>query len=202
MKSFENHAFDSDICQQEFSELSDWLATHPKLDEANDIAPFFRQHPNLSLFLSRYANKMTDADLLAYEFPIFGDFVADLVVGNSRSHNYLLVEFEDAHPESIFRPRKGKNTPEWAPRFEHAFSQVLDWLWKLEDMRSTANFEHVFANRHAKFHGLIITGKDMNLAAREQARLRWRLDRVLVDSNTISCISFDELREDLRYWLN
>lgn len=69
-------------------------------------------------------------------------------------------------------------------------------------MRSTSDFAHMFGSRNAKFHGLIITGKDMNLAPREQARLRWRLDKVMVDSNTISCVSFDELREDLRYWLN
>ena len=32
----------------------------------------------------------------------------------------------------------------WAPRFEGAFSQLIDWLWKLEHMRNTGDLEHTF----------------------------------------------------------
>jgi len=48
---------------------------------------------------------------------------------------------------------------------------------------------------------LIIIGKDMNLSAQELDRLKWRMDRTVIDSNAISVVSFDELRDDLDDWL-
>ena len=158
MKAFVHHAFDAENYRKELASFTHWLASNATLDESKDILPFFRRHPNLTVSISQYISKMKDANLLAYEFPVFGDFVADLIVGDAKSHNYLLIEFENANPHSIFKARKGKSKPEWASRFEHAFSQILDWMWKLEDMRSTTDFENVFGSRHAKFHGLIITG--------------------------------------------
>ncbi len=106
-------------------------------------------------------------------------------MGDSSSHNYLLVEFENGSRESIFKKKLAKGTPEWTPRFESAFSQLLDWLWKLDDMRSTADFAFAFGDRQAKFHGLIVIGKDMALDPQEKSRLKWREERVIVDSNAI-----------------
>ncbi len=77
----------------------------------------------------------------------------------------------------------------------------MDWLWKLEDKRSTAAFANTFGSRRATFQGLIVIGKDMNLAPREHDRLKWRMDRTLIDSNAISTVSFNGLRDDLDHWL-
>jgi Domain of unknown function (DUF4263) len=74
-------------------------------------------------------------------------------------------------------------------------------LWKLEDKRSTADFINVFGSRRATFQGLIVIGKDMNLSKREQDRLKWREDRLIVDSNAISVVPFDQLSIDLDHWL-
>jgi hypothetical protein len=68
-------------------------------------------------------------------------------------------------------------------------------------MRSTADFQNTFGSRRAKFQGLIIIGKDMNLASQEIDRLKWRMDRTMIDSNAVSCVSFDELSQDLNHWL-
>ena len=150
---------------------------------------------------SSYFSQIKKPDVFAHEYEIYGDFVADLVIGDSTTHHYLLVEFEDGKPESIFVKKKYKSTPNWSPRIEAAFSQLIDWLWKLEDMRSTADFQNTFGSRRAKFQGLIIIGKDMNLASQEIDRLKWRMDRTMIDSNAVSCVSFDELSQDLNHWL-
>ncbi|WP_227498532.1 Shedu anti-phage system protein SduA domain-containing protein [Synechococcus sp. PCC 7336] len=57
------------------------------------------------------------------------------------------------------------------------------------------------SSRRATFHGLIVIGKDMNLSPRERDRLKWRLGRTMIDSNAISCVSFNGLCDDLDYWL-
>ena len=84
---------------------------------------------------------------------------------------------------------------------EGAYSQLTDWLWKLEDMRSTGDFQNTFGSRRATFQGLIVIGKDMNLSAQEQDRLKWRIEKTKVDSIEISIVSFNELEEHMDAWL-
>jgi len=202
VKSLCKQKFNPTDCRREWTEFSNLLSSNIVLDEAKDILPFFKKHHNLSMLISSYFPDIRSADVIAHEYPIYGDFKADLIIGDSSAKRYLLIEFEDGRPDSIFKKKKGKTTPEWSGRFERAFSQIVDWIWKLEDMRSTANFSNVFGNRTAKFHGLIIIGKDMKLSAEEESRLNWRTDRVFVDSHKVSCVSFDTLCSDLDFWLN
>jgi hypothetical protein len=117
-------------------------------------------------------------------------------VGDFTSHNYLLVEFEDGTPYSIFT--KTKN---WASRFEKAHSQLVDWLWKLDDMKSTSDFQTTFGSRDALFHCLIVIGKGMNLKQQEQNRLIWRTQKTLINSVSIHVVSFEELLTDCDKWL-
>lgn len=201
MKALTKHAFDPKQCRVEWQELDTLLKSKHPLDEAKDILPFFKTRHDLSTLISWYFPNISNADVFAHEYPIYGDFKADLVLGDSTTHNYLLVEFENGDTDSIFKKKKGKSTPDWAQRFEGAFSQLLDWLWKLEDMRSTANFTHAFGNRQAKFQGLIVIGKDMSLSQQEIARLKWRVDKVVVDSNAVFCVSFNELCAHTDSWL-
>ena len=71
--------------------------------------------------------------------------------------------------------------------------------WRI--MRSTADFTNTFGSHRAKFHGLIVIGKDMALSKQEEDRLRWRLDRTVIDSNAVSSVSFNELRDSMDHWL-
>lgn len=201
MKHLQNHQLDYKKCRDELIEFDNLLKNNATLSEQKDILPFFKSRHDLSTLICSYIPSIRKPDVFAHEFQIYGDFVADLIIGDSITHNYLLVEFEDGRPDSIFVQKKGKSTPEWSKRFETAFSQLVDWLWKLEDMKSTADFQNTFGNRQAKFHGLIIMGKDMNLRSNEINRLRWRNDKIRVDSSAISCISFDQLNEDFDFWL-
>jgi hypothetical protein len=42
-----------------------------------------------------------------------------------------------------------------------------------------------------------VVGRNKNFAQREIIRKQWRLDRVLIDSKQIFCVTFDELYDDL-----
>jgi hypothetical protein len=177
------------------------LASKPSLSERKDVLPFFKNRHDLSLLICSYFPKIKTPDRFAHEYQIDSSFVADLIVGDSAVHHYLLVEFENGCPDSVFKKKGKKATPVWTPRFEGAYSQLIDWLWKLEDKRSTADFVNTFGSRRASFQGLIVIGKDMNLSPQEQDRLKWRMDRTMIDSNAISSVSFNELCEDLDHWL-
>ena len=197
MKSFINVAFDSATCQTELEELRDFVAGVESLSEQRDILPFFRSRKQLSAFIGTYHPRMTSIDLLAFEYDIFGDFTADLVIGDSRTSSFLFVEFEDMTDKSIFRKLRGKHTPEWARRFEHGASQIVDWLWKISDMRQSADFINRFGSRNANIETMLVLGNTNALSQRELARLRWRTDQLLVDSKKIWCLGFDSLASDL-----
>jgi hypothetical protein len=200
MKILQPHTLDPKNCRVEWNAYNSLLAANPTLSEQKDVLPFFKTSKDLSLLICSYFPNIKTPDHFAHEYEIDGDFVADLVVGDSKAHNYLLVEFENGASDSVFR-KKNKATPDWAPRFEGAYSQLVDWLWKLEDKRSTADFENTFGNRRAKFQGLIVIGKGMNLSQQETDRLKWRMDRTLIDSNAVSVVSFEDLADDLDHWL-
>lgn len=195
------HLFNAVNCRKEWGEFNDLLKSTSELNERIDVLPFFKNRYDLSILISFYFPLIMKSDRFAHEFEIYGDFVADLIIGDSANHRYLLVEFENGTPNSVFTHKKNKATPDWAPRFEGAYSQLIDWFWKLEDMRSTAAFLSIFGDRRASFHGLIVIGKDMTLSPQEKDRLKWRIDRTMIDSHAISCVSFDELNQDLDRWL-
>jgi len=182
-------------------ELGALLRSQPTLGERDAILPFFKESPDLSLLVGSYFPDLIEPDVLAHEYQLSAHFRADLVVGDSQRGHYVFVELEDAAPDGVFVTRGGRATPEWSPRLEHAFSQVIDWFWILEDMRSTTDFADTFGDRAARFHGLIVIGKDLDLGDREKSRLAWRTDRVVVDSHKISCVSFDMLHGDLDFGL-
>lgn len=155
----------------------------------------------MAAFIGSYVPDIVNFDRIGLEFDLFGDFACDLVIGDSISHNFLFVEFEDASPGSLFVTKPGKATPEFAPRLEHGLSQVIDWFWKLTDYEKTDEYGHRFGVRHATMHGLVVVGREQALDARERTRLRWRQDHVVVHSTRVSVVSFDQLIKDLKYRL-
>jgi hypothetical protein len=161
--------------------------------------PFFRKHRNLAALIGYLFSDCVHIDRIAFEFDIFGDHAADVVLGDAARSKYVLVEFEDAAADSIFRKEAKKDTRVWASRFEQGYSQIIDWFWKLDDLARTDTLRHRFEGaKSIRYEGLLVIGRTSHLQPLERDRLSWRRDRVVVDSKRISCLTFDELHNDLR----
>ncbi len=146
MKNFSQFQFNPRICLNQVADLQQLLQSRSYLSERDDILPFFRERQHLSAFLAIYMPKIIRRNRIAFEFDIFGDFRSDLVVGDSVTQSYFFVEFEEAGPESIFLSNSNRSTPEWSPRFERGFSQIIDWFCKLDEMEKTDSFEDKFGS--------------------------------------------------------
>ena len=198
MKKFQELRFDKVKALQELSDLENLLRTKTDLSESGDIMPLFKFKHYLSMSLGFY-----DSDLIpngfATEYELFGDFCCDLVIRNSVKKRYVFVEFEDARDESIFKTVGKKATKEWAPRFEHGYSQISDWFWKLDDMKTTTEFEDKFGDRDIEYIGLLVIGRDSSIHdTKEIRRLSFRTKMTVVNSKKIHCVTYDQLLEDLK----
>ncbi len=165
-----------------------------ELSERDDILPFFKAHPHLSAFLVNFSNASVP-DCYAHEYRIGGNFACDLLAGSSASNDYVFIEFEDAKAESIFKINKKRKVPEWSARFEHGFSQLVDWFYCLEDIRQTQQFRRDFPAGIPSFVGMLVIGRSAFLTAAEKDRLAWRRDKVVINSHHVLIYTFDELLE-------
>lgn len=189
MKPLDSFNFDVRKCIAELDEFEK-LLKQAELRESQDILPFFKKNLDLSAFIASYVAEIVRFDRIKHEFTFFGDFRADLVVGDSTNATYCLIEFEDATRNSIF-VKKERSTSDWSSRFEHGFSQIVDWFWKLDDFRNTAQFRAIFESDSINFYGMLIIGRESFLSPIDKNPLRWRLNKVLIDSQKIICITFD-----------
>jgi hypothetical protein len=196
MKLFDHLVLSHAAAMVELSEFKALLDSRPELSERDDILPFFRQHRHLSLAVGLLSSNLSSLDRLAYEYDLFGDFSCDLVIGDSNRPAYTLVEFEDARAQSVFQAGS-KYTHEWGRRFEHGFSQLVDWFWKLEDQAKTNDFRNRLGDTNARFSAMLVIGRNQFLPERERQRLNWRLDRVIINSNKATCLTLDDLYEQL-----
>jgi len=171
----------------------------PDLDEQKDILPFFRNHTHLCAFMGTYNPNIVNYKKIsiADEFSIFGDHRADLAVGDATNHEYCFIEFEDANEKSVFN-KTAKQTPEWSHRFEHGFSQLVDWILWIENNKGNQAFQNRFNSHTIRYNMLLVIGRERHLASQGlRERMDWRNDQVVVASKKIHCITFDKLHEDL-----
>jgi hypothetical protein len=144
--------------------------------------------------LGAYNGLVIRYDRFAHEFDIFGRFACDLVAGDWARRAYVFVEFEDAAPESIF-VQTNRKTPEWSRRFEHGFSQILDWFYKMDIERHTPEFEQEFGTRDPYYSGLLVAGRRQDIGVQERDRLSWRHQHLTVSGRQIHSITYDDLCE-------
>src|SRR5437773_550343 len=197
MKTLEPFNIELPECSRELAEFQALLEGKTALSERDDILPFFRTHKHLAALVGSYNPKINRFDRLATEFNLFGDYACDLVIGDSASKNFCFVEFEDASPTSIFSKKKKKSTPEWSPRFEHGFGQILDWFQIVEDQQRTGLLKSKFGVDVLQYVGLLVIGRRKDLDDTLRARLVWRSEQVRVGSRQVHCITFDDLYETL-----
>jgi Domain of unknown function (DUF4263) len=200
MKEFIENRLDFNSLLSELLAFEDLLSSHEYLGEASHILPFFKNSPNLSTLIGKiYFFKMVIVNKIAYEFDIFGDFKADLVIGDAKNETFTFVEFEDGGHDSIFRKVKGKYLKDWSPKFEHGYSQIIDWFWKLDDLKQTSSFIDKFGVQSIDYQGILIIGRSKSFETiNDLNRFKWRRNHTLIHSKKIHCITYDELLEDLK----
>jgi hypothetical protein len=198
MKEFIDFNFSAHHFKQELQDFHTFINSSQDLREKKDILPFFRKHQNLAAYLGSYFPDIIIFDKLAYEYRLFGDFVADIIVGDSIRKRYLLIELEDASKNSVFIQKGKKVTREWSPRFLHGFAQLIDWFVKLDSLRRTPDFESIFGYGLVKFEGILVAGKNSYFKnTAEFYRFDWFSDKTRVDSHAITCLTYDDIYEDL-----
>src|SRR5207245_2833210 len=93
-------------------------------------------------------------------------------------------------PKECVRQTGKKTTREWSPRFDHGYSQIIDWFYKLADRTNSDEFEARFGKKSISFTGSLIIGRSQYLDAGERLRLEWRREHVVVHSRKIQCVTF------------
>jgi hypothetical protein len=171
--------------------------TNTPLRERDHILPFFTNHRHAAALIGSYNFNLVLLDRIAFEFDIFGDYKADLVIGDSQNRQYCFVEFEDATETSIFK-KSTKAMPDWSTRFDHGFSQIVDWILWLDNQRGTTAYTARFGVSSVQFVAVLIIGRDRFIEKRlHRERLTWRSEQVVVASRKVNCITYDRLYRDL-----
>ncbi len=197
MKEFNTITFDPAQCRKELDRLGALLASKQELSERHDLQPLFKESPQLAAFMGTSIPDIGLANRLAFEFQIFGDYAADIVIGNFERKTFCAIELEDALPNSIFSKPEGKATSEWGRRFEHGFGQLVDWFFSFDDHKNSAGFTKHFGYGHIEFFGMLLIGRSGDISEHERTRLRWRSGRVTVNTHKVFCRTYDELYEAL-----
>jgi hypothetical protein len=170
------------------------------LGEASDLLPFFGAREHLCALMGTYNSHIIDYQKIsiAREFSIFGDHRADLVIGDARNREFCFVEFEDARSTSLFSVSAPKSTPDWSPRYEHGFSQLIDWILWLENNKGNTAYEGQFGTSAIRYNMLLVIGRDRELADPAlRERFDWRSESVIVASKKVHCVTYDKLYDDL-----
>ncbi|HEY1191288.1 MAG TPA: Shedu anti-phage system protein SduA domain-containing protein [Gemmata sp.] len=199
MKRFESFVLNRAALRDELNAFRLLLTPEDKeLSEQKDILPFFKSNRNLASLIGFAKSHLSTPDVIKSEFPFVGDHACDLAIGERRegAGQFCFIEFEDGREASIFR-HTVKGTPDWAPRLEHGFSQIVDWFHVLADQSQTPLFREFFGTGLADYCGLLVIGRDRFLSDAERSRLRWRSQNMLVSGKPVSIITFDQLFQDL-----
>jgi hypothetical protein len=195
-KELSRFQFSLDQCEHELAEFAALLDRKDDLSERDDLLPFFRSRPHLAAFAASWNLHIADIDMLGFEFDLFGSFRCDWAAGHAQSGEFALVEIEDARPHSVFGGGD-KYHDEWGRRFEHGYSQLIDWSWALDMYRDNVDFRKRFGGQLNSFSGLLLIGRSKYLDPTMRGRLHWRVQRVSVNSSRIICMTFDDFREQV-----
>lgn len=209
MIQFKDIIFDKVQCQKEINDVKVLFSNTPDIDEtkgkgsySGGLQGIFRNRTQLFALMGKIvfgeiATKWNDEVK-------FGNFRADFIIANDKKNKVCLIEFENAKMESIFRKKTHSDktiTYEWAPRFEHGYSQILDWkYYSIEEKTSLKNDFQVHP-KEIEFALCIGWNKHLQ-QSNFQERFDFRKNKVTVESKTFYCMCFDSFVDELQEKLN
>ena len=199
MKKLELVVTDINALQSELQDLQIFLAQSPHLRERAEIIPFFKTKKHLTAALGMLNAHISVPQLYANELQLFGDFTADAASGELDSNAVCLIEFEDANEESIFRRLEhGKTVKRYSHRFEHGYSQLVDWAWRLSTETNSDAYARIFGSKMALITFMMIIGRDSDLTGEDLLRLRWRTQHTNLGGILLQCFTFDQILAIIR----
>lgn len=182
---------DPTVARSQRIELRDHLNANPRLMEA-DLRAFIRGRPQIVASMGLLNAAADTTDRWAPELDLLAKHVCDFVVGDSRRCAYTLVELEDGNPESVYEPVPA--TPYFTSRFNHGYSQVVDWLCLLDSAQDTPDFRDYWGQSSPpQFSGLLVIGRGPSLTSEGRRRMEWRSAKVKVNSHPVMCLTYDDL---------
>jgi hypothetical protein len=147
----ETIVFDPAVFREELDAFDALLKSKADLAERADIQPFFKANKHLTAYIGTLYLNIAVATEICFEFDLAGDFRADILLGSKKANQFCVVEFEPGEQDAIFKKRADRKNPEWSARFEHAFSQIVDWFYSFEDQKNTAAFQNTLAPERSRF---------------------------------------------------
>lgn len=193
MKVIEAIKFNRAKTKTELKSFKNLLKRNHELKEREQILPFFKKRKNLSAFMGHVLQKIDPPEMVSHEYTLWGQYICDLVIGSKTSGSVCFVEFEDGKRNSVFSGNG--NNRNWSRRFEHGFSQIIDWFNVLDLQRDHLKTELGFEIK--EYSGILVIGREKFLNDKERERMMWRSGKVRVDSKDITVITYDELFEIL-----
>jgi len=190
-------------CESDLREFATFLASKAEIDETGrgSLQEFFDARPDLTLLMGIAFFSNLSPAAYCKEFSVLGEFRADYAICNEERNRFVFVEFEDAKAQSIFKIKNdGKTTTtyEWSPKFEHGFSQVVDWHYRMDDLERSNKYSEHFGCDHVEFVGILVVGRKKFLdEAGGEKRLWWRKNRTAINSKQLNCMTFDQLYSEL-----
>lgn len=189
---------DQSRSRHELDELKNLLSTQAEIKETY-LLGFFVVRPQLILLMGRVVG-LGGPSMYNNELPILGKYRADFVVSNNSHSEFAFIEFENATEGSIFTKTINKRTlaHSWSPRFEHGYSQVIDWYHHLRENDGTSNMLSEFGRRTIKSYGALIIGRNSSIGKSDcRHRFQKRIECSTIYDKHITCYTFDDLYEQM-----
>jgi len=79
------------------------------------------------------------------------------------------------------------------PRFKDGISQIVDWLWLIDDLEQSATFEAQFGQRPINITALLVLGRDNGVSVLDRRQLEWHRNHVVVKGGWSSYVEQDRL---------
>jgi hypothetical protein len=204
MIRMKDRALDAEACRTAVDEFDKLLSSRDEIEESgpNGLLEFFSAHPDLLILMGDLLLPSLSPTAYQKEFSILGEFRADFAVANKNKSKFVFIEFESAERESVFVQKgssPGTISYEWARRFEHGYSQVVDWHYRLDDLSGSSKFYEHFGHRNIEFEGVLVVGRDKFVQeAKGEERLKWRKEHTLINNRKLRCMTFDLLLSEMR----
>jgi hypothetical protein len=142
------------------------------------------------------------------ELDIIGVPRADLCVRDAAKNRVVLVEFEGAGKDELFKSGRGtrlasgeraaKRLRPWSARLEHGFSQVVDRDCAQQDGATSKIVEQAIGGEFRATTFVLVCGRSLGLTAVEGARLMHRRTGPRLRGAEIVLHTYDSLLDERR----